>query len=362
MPKHSRDDGTCSRLETHDVWTSSRAARVLSTAPAAARIFSPPTESPHPAFVASRRARRARVSFSPRRLPFERAHYEPRADPRDARRPSPPERLSPPRRADRDAALFPRDGIQKRKTKSALSLDAFSRAKRSTYDKRVVLEKRRNLAAAKVNKYRKIEKRLGKSVEVTDAFDPEKYAARLDALERDLPRDDGFGRGRRGRRVSTTDFSHDANHQREGSTVVPARRPSKKDAANDDAESDSDGAFRDNVVFPANEDADADAEEEKKKETTAKDERRDPNQSKPVSNKGWNKAVKEGLKKNARREEKEREMAALREKWAAENAAKRAFFERRDATRDKFRKKNARGQPVMRHRVDKILEQLQKDA
>jgi len=139
----------------------------------------------HLAFVASRRARRARVSFSPRRLPFERAHYEPRADPRDARRPSPPERLSPPRRADRDAALFPRDGIQKRKTKSALSLDAFSRAKRSTYDKRVVLEKRRNLAAAKVNKYRKIEKRLGKSVEVTDAFDPEKYAARLDALERD---------------------------------------------------------------------------------------------------------------------------------------------------------------------------------
>ena len=247
-----------------------------------------------------------------------------------------------------------------------MSLDAFSRAKRSTYDKRVVLEKRRNLAAAKVNKYRKIEKRLGKSVEVSDAFDPEKYAARLDALERDLPTDDGFGRGRRGRQtVSTTDFSH-ANHQREGSTVVPARL-SKKDAANDDAESDSDGAFRDNVVFPANKDADADEdaeEDQKKKETNdAKDERRDPNQSKSrISNKGWNKAVKEGLKKNARREEKAREMAALREKWAAENAAKRAFFERRDATRDKFRKKNSRGQPVMRHRVDKILEQLQKDA
>lgn len=148
-----------------------------------------------------------------------------------------------------------------------MSLDAFSRAKRSTYDKRVVLEKRRNLAAAKVNKYRKIEKRLGKSVEVTDAFDPEKYAARLDAFERDLPRDDGFGRGKRGRQISTTDFSHDANHHREGSTVVPARL-SKKDAANDDAESDSDGAFRDNVVFPANEDADEDADEdaeEKKK-------------------------------------------------------------------------------------------------
>ena len=250
-------------------------------------------------------------------------------------------------------------GEKKRKTKSALSLDAFSRAKRSTYDKRVVLEKRRNLAAAKVNKYRKIEKRLGKSVEVSDAFDPEKYAARLDAFERDLRLgDDGFPK----RRVSTTDFSH-ANHHREGLS-----KKSKKDAANDDAESDSDGAFRDDVVFPANEDADADEDadeyDDKKKETNdAKDERRDlKHRSKPVSNKGWNKAVKEGLKKNARREEKEREMAALREKWAAENAAKRAFFERRDATRDKFRKKNARGQPVMRHRVDKILEQLQKDA
>ena len=86
-----------------------------------------------------------------------------------------------------------------------MSLDVFSRAKRSTYDKRVVLEKRRNLAAAKVNKYRKTQNRLGDSVVVSDAFDPAKYAARLDAFDAssDLPRDDGFGRGRNGRRAET---------------------------------------------------------------------------------------------------------------------------------------------------------------
>ena len=268
-------------------------------------------------------------------------------------RPNPVSPLPPPRRADRTAALSKNrhhdgnkthDGERtqkKRKTKSALSLDVFSRAKRSTYDKRVVLQKKRDLAAAKVNKYRKIEKRLGDSVKVNDAFDPEKYAARLEKFEKDLPKDDGFGRGKRGRQISTTEFSHD---------------PSA---------SDDDDAFRDNVVFPARHDADEDEDEEPsedEKETKAEDTIVSDTSNKPkIPNKGWNKAVKEGLKKNARREERERELAALREKWAEENAAKKAFFERRDATRDKFRKKNKRGQPVMRHRVDKILERLRKD-
>ena len=54
--------------------------------------------------------------------------------------------------------------------------------------------------AAKVNKYRKVQKRLGDSVEVDDAFDPEKYAARLEAFEAaELPEDDGWGRGKHGR-------------------------------------------------------------------------------------------------------------------------------------------------------------------
>ena len=342
------------------VWTSSSRLRVLSTAPAAARMFSPPTESPR-AFVAlSTRVReRARVILSTASSVRTRT----RTDLCDAA-PSKPSisPLSPNAFADRTAALSKNRHIDgkkthdgertrtKRKTKSALSLDVFSRAKRSTYDKRVVLQKKRDLAAAKVNKYRKIEKRLGDSVKVTDAFNPEKYAARLEKFEKDLPRDDGFGRGKRGRQISTTEFSHD---------------PSA---------SDDDDAFRDNVVFPARrisaeEDEDAEpSEDEKETKALPEEDAEEPivsntsNKPGKIPNKGWNKAVKEGLKKNARREERERELAALREKWAEENAAKKAFFERRDATRDKFRKKNKRGQPVMRHRVDKILEQLQKDA
>jgi hypothetical protein len=176
MPNHSRDDGTCSEARNPPhVWTSSSRLRVLSTAPAAARIyFSPPTESPR-AFVAlSTRVReRARVILSTASSVRTRT----RTDLCDAA-PSKPSisPLSPERLADRTAALSKNrhhdgkkthDGERtqkKRKTKSALSLDVFSRAKRSTYDKRVVLQKKRDLAAAKVNKYRKIEKRLGDSV------------------------------------------------------------------------------------------------------------------------------------------------------------------------------------------------------
>ena len=222
-----------------------------------------------------------------------------------------------------------------------MSLDVFSRAKRSTYDKRVVLEKRRNLAAAKVNKYRKTQNRLGDSVVVSDAFDPAKYAARLDAFDAssDLPRDDGFGRGRNGRRAETreTGDGHVSSFYREAigleSREKQGKGKKKAPLVTRDAD-DADDA----------DDANANAANEGYR-----------------SNKGWNKAVKDGLKNRARREEKEKEMAALRVTWAAERAERDASRARRDATRDAFRKKNKRGQPVMRHRVDKILERLRKD-
>ena len=222
-----------------------------------------------------------------------------------------------------------------------MSLDVFSRAKRSTYDKRVVLEKRRNLAAAKVNKYRKTQNRLGDSVVVSDAFDPAKYAARLDAFDAssDLPRDDGFGRGRNGRRAETreTGDGHVSSFYREAigleSREKQGKGKKKAPLVTRDAD-DADDA----------DDANANAANEGYR-----------------SNKGWNKAVKDGLKNRARREEKEKEMAALRVTWAAERAELDASRARRDATRDAFRKKNKRGQPVMRHRVDKILERLRKD-
>ena len=241
-----------------------------------------------------------------------------------------------------------------------MSLDVFSRAKRSTYDKRVVLEKRRNLAAAKVNKYRKTQNRLGDSVEVSDAFDPAKYAARLDAFDAssDLPRDDGFGRGRNGRRADetpreTTGDGHVSSFYREAIGLPESRQKKQgKGKKNRDADAD-DADDADAANAPRFDDPTANEGSEGSPKGSEGGFKR--------SNKGWNKAVKDGLKNRALKLEKEKEMAALRVTWAAERAARDGARARRDKTRDAFRKKNKRGQPVMRHRVDKILEQLQKD-
>ena len=240
-----------------------------------------------------------------------------------------------------------------------MSLDVFSRAKRSTYDKRVVLEKRRNLAAAKVNKYRKTQNRLGDSVVVSDAFDPAKYAARLDAFDAssDLPRDDGFGRGRNGRRAETreTGDGHASSFYRDAIGLESREKQGKGKKKAPLVTRDADDADDADAADDAN-DANANADDADDANANAANA-----PSGYRSNKGWNKAVKDGLKNRARREEKEKEMAALRVTWAAERAARDASRARRDATRDAFRKKNKRGQPVMRHRVDKILERLRKD-
>jgi len=241
-----------------------------------------------------------------------------------------------------------------------LSLDVFSRAKRSTYDKRVVLEKRRNLAAAKVNKYRKTQNRLGDSVEVSDAFDPAKYAARLDAFDAssDLPRDDGFGRGRNGipRADETprgeTGDGHVSSFYREA-IGLPESRQKKQGKGKKNRDADADDAAN----APRSDDPTAN-EGSEGSEGSLQGSKGGGSRS---TNKGWNKAVKDGLKNRALKLEKEKEMAALRVTWAAERAARDGARARRDKTRDAFRKKNKRGQPVMRHRVDKILEQLQKD-
>ena len=241
-----------------------------------------------------------------------------------------------------------------------MSLDVFSRAKRSTYDKRVVLEKRRNLAAAKVNKYRKTQNRLGDSVEVSDAFDPAKYAARLDAFDAssDLPRDDGFGRGRNGipRADETprreTGDGHVSSFYREA-IGLPESRQKKQGKGKKNRDADADDAAN----APRSDDPTAN-EGSEGSEGSLQGSKGGGSRS---TNKGWNKAVKDGLKNRALKLEKEKEMAALRVTWAAERAARDGARARRDKTRDAFRKKNKRGQPVMRHRVDKILEQLQKD-
>ena len=80
-----------------------------------------------------------------------------------------------------------RGGARRARPATAVSLDRFARAKKSTYDKRVVLDKRRALMAGKVNKYRKVQERLKDEIERPEGFDPEEYARRLASQEASLP-------------------------------------------------------------------------------------------------------------------------------------------------------------------------------
>ena len=197
--------------------------------------------------------------------------------------------------------------------------------------------------AAKVNKYRKVQKRLGDSVEVEDAFDPEKYAARLEAFEAaELPEDDGWGRGKHGRLPPA-----DADASRLVAAKTPTR-PSRRNRATTTTSSASTWSRTRTRKMPAAIGAKPGA-------------KREPRNTKPgaANGKGWNKTVKDRLRWEKEKAAKAEEMRDLRAKWAEEDAARRAFYEKRNERRGKFRKKNARGQPVMKHRVDKILEQLQ---
>ena len=131
-------------------------------------------------------------------------------------------------------------GAKKRKQKSALSLDAFARAKKSTYDKRVVLEKRRALAAARVNKFRKVQKRLGSSVDVDDAFDPAAIAARLEQTDAIV----GVGVGGGGNRVGGGGRADDGAGG--GETRTKKKKKKKKEEEEDEvaaASASDSGAF-----------------------------------------------------------------------------------------------------------------------
>jgi hypothetical protein len=75
--------------------------------------------------------------------------------------------------------------------------------------------------------------------------------------------------------------------------------------------------------------------------------------------KGWNKTVAAKIKADKEREENRAELKVLKVKWAEEDAGRKKFFEKRNEGRDKFRKKTRKGQPVMKHRMDAILEKLQ---
>ena len=233
-----------------------------------------------------------------------------------------------------------------------------------------------------MNKYRKVQRRLGEeAMRPDDAFDPEKYAARLEAFERaEIVKDDGFGRGKRGRIPPPVVMTREEDKIEEGAasdeaTLADKRgrgkrkrrgRPDSEPEGGSDSEpeggsdsDDSDALFDNNVIEAA-----APSSDEKERNDSGGDGDGDgdplPGTSKRYSSgKGWNKTVKDQMRWEAEKKRRAEEMAELRAKWADEDAGRKRYFDARDARRGKFRKKNARGQPVMRHRVDKILERLE---
>ena len=257
-----------------------------------------------------------------------------------------------------------------------------------------------------MNKYRKVQRRLGEeAMRPDDAFDPEKYAARLEAFERaEIVKDDGFGRGKRGRIPPPAVMTREERAAADGGDAASEQNVVEEGAASDekttlaadtrgrgkrkrrrgrpddertegdgvpegDSDSkpeggsdsdDSDALFDDNVVEAAAPSSDGEKERDGGDRDGDGDGDPLPGTSKRYSSgKGWNKTVKEQMRWEAEKKRRAEEMAQLRAKWADEDAGRKRYFDARDARRGKFRKKNARGQPVMRHRVDKILERLE---
>jgi hypothetical protein len=142
---------------------------------------------------------------------------------------------------------------KKHPPKSALSLDVFSRAKQSTYDKRVVLEKQRNLAAGKVNKFRKVQKRLGDSIDVAEGFDPERYQERLNLMEEKsgLPKRNANSASdtyisKKGRVVDFNDTGGKKKKAKKSGQSAPVVETAE--TKKQKADSDSDDEFGRNVV------------------------------------------------------------------------------------------------------------------
>ena len=237
---------------------------------------------------------------------------------------------------------------KKHPPKSALSLDVFSRAKQSTYDKRVVLEKQRNLAAGKVNKFRKVQKRLGDSIDVAEGFDPERYQERLNLMEEKsgLPKRNANSASdtyisKKGRVVDFNDTGGKKKKAKKSGQSAPVVETAE--TKKQKADSDSDDEFGRNVVEREG-DGDGDGDGNgKNADADADDDTKNPNNKKNTSinservNKGWNKQVKDGLKNAELKLEKEKALVELKKKWAVEDAGKKKVFQERNTRRDQVR-------------------------
>jgi hypothetical protein len=241
----------------------------------------------------------------------------------DAGRPSTSGAGTTRRAADRDdrgggaRANHARRTAMKRTGRHALSLDRFVNARKSTYDKRERIKRDKAEAAATRAKYARLQKKLAGTFERREEFDPEVYERRLAMIDNpELAKGDG----ERG------DVGREDEVERETETT----------SAGGDAL------------------------------TTTRDDNDDERPEEQRNSKGKKKkfdhlaaAWKNG---QAARDEREAQRKAFVEQKAARDAARRDQLAKRSSQKQLMRKKTKRGQPVMKHRVQNILDKLHAEA
>jgi len=212
---------------------------------------------------------------------------------------------------------------------TSLSLEAFARAGKSTYDKREVVKKRRAEMAAKINKFRKVVKRAGDFVEPTEGFDPEEYARKLIKMEDSFIGDksvmerDEMKQYYLGKKVSLEEVEDDKNKQQRGK---------KKNTNNDDDDDDDDDKPEEHHGVS----------KDRTKKRTADE---------------W-----KMIKSQPERERLQKEKEDREKKFQAEKKIRESKRKERGKLRHSMMKTNSKGQPLMRNRIDAILAKLEKSS
>jgi hypothetical protein len=224
---------------------------------------------------------------------------------------------------------------QKKKHKggknTSLSLEAFARAGKSTYDKREVLKKRRAEMAAKINKFRKVVKKAGEFVAPTKGFDPEEYARKLTKME-DPVGDKAF-------------VEREEMEEYVGKKVLRG--------GYDDDDDDDDRKKVPEESEEEKEDDDAPPEE---RQGVSEKGKHNKKKERPRTAHEWKMLKAQPERDRIRKEREERE-----KKFQEAQKIRDSKRKERGKLRHSMMKVNKKGQPLMRNRIDAILAKLEKN-
>ena len=225
-----------------------------------------------------------------------------------------------------------RNGWKKKKKhrggkNTSLSLEAFARAGKSTYDKREVLKKRRAEMAAKINKFRKVLKKAGEFVEPTKGFDPEEYAKKLTKME------DPIG--------NTAFVEREKMEEYVGKKVLR------------DDDDDDDDRKKNKKQEEGEEDDEDDTPPEEHRGVSGK--KKNKQKERPRTAHEWKMLKAQPERDRIKKEREERE-----KKFQEVQKIRDAKRKERGKLRHSMMKVNRKGQPLMKNRIDAILAKLEK--